>query len=106
MLTNLYVGLSRYGRGEKLSAARFIQHFAADRLPELAELIEDEVPAPKDIFAYERRFEQRFPGLAKELPAFIQGYEHSRESAGAILGYLERRFEANPAMALAIRGLI
>ena len=31
-LTNLYVGLCRYHRGEKLSAARFIQQYALDRL--------------------------------------------------------------------------
>jgi hypothetical protein len=105
VLTNLYVGLSRYRRGEKLSAARFIQHFAVDRLLELSERIEESVPAPKDIFAPERRFEERFPTLAKDLPGFIQGYERGRESAGAIMDYLERHFEVNPAMAEAIRGL-
>ena len=30
-LTNLYVGLGRYHRGEKLSAYRFIQNYALDR---------------------------------------------------------------------------
>ncbi len=34
-LTNLYVGLCRYRRGEKLSALRFIQGYAVDRVIEL-----------------------------------------------------------------------
>lgn len=32
MLTNLYVGLGRYARGEKLSGTRFIQSYAVDML--------------------------------------------------------------------------
>ncbi len=102
-LSNLYVGLSRFYRGEKLSAARLIQVYAVDRILELAERIEPEGDAGRDCFSNERRFEQRFPGLANELPAFQQGYGQSRESARAILDFLERRFEVNAAMARAIR---
>jgi hypothetical protein len=94
----LYVGLCRYGRGEKLSAARFIQHYAVDRLLELAEQFEAETPALKDNFALDRRCEQRFPSLAQELPRFAQGYERSPESALAILDFLDRRFGVNAAM--------
>lgn len=102
-LTNLYVGLSRFHRGEKLSAARLIQVHAVDRILELADRIEPEGTASRDRFSNERRFEQRFPGLAAELPAFQQGYERSRESARAILEFLERRFDVNAAMARVIR---
>ncbi|HSN89449.1 MAG TPA: hypothetical protein VL025_21980 [Thermoanaerobaculia bacterium] len=102
-LSNLYVGLSRFYRGEKLSAARLIQVYAVDRILDLAERIEPAGAASRDRFSLERRFEQRFPGLASELPAFQQGYERSRESARAILDFLERRFEVNAAMARAIR---
>jgi lincosamide nucleotidyltransferase len=104
-LTNLYVGLSRLRRGEKLSAARFIQGYAVDRVLGLAPRIEPDSKAPKDAFALERRFEQRFPGVARALPAFVQGYERSPESAQAILEYLEQHFEVNQAMAEAIREL-
>ncbi|HNK64236.1 MAG TPA: hypothetical protein PKL78_14135 [Anaerolineales bacterium] len=104
-LTNLYVGLGRYHRGEKLSAARFIQHYAVDRVLELAALIEKERAARMDIFSIERRFEKRFPQVAQELPNFIQGYEHSIGSAQAILDFLEQHFEVNPAIAAAIRQL-
>lgn len=104
-LTNLYVGLCRYHRGEKLSAQRLVQHYAVDRLLELAAFVEKEKPLPRDVFANERRFEKRFPALAEELPQFIQGYERTRESARAILLWLEDRFEINRSMAQAVHQL-
>jgi len=104
-LTNLYVGLGRYARGEKLSAARFIQQYAVDHILELAPSIAAESLAQKDPYSRERRFEQRFPGLARELPRFVQGYKRSRESALAILEFLEKHFDVNPALAGEIRRL-
>lgn len=104
-LTNLYVGLGRYHRGEKLSAARFIQQYAVDRVLELAEHVEAQQRGRADQFVRERRFEQRFPTTAQELAGFIQGYERSRESAAAILAFVERHFEVNGAMAQAVREL-
>jgi hypothetical protein len=104
-LTNLYVGLCRYCRGEKLSATRFIQGHAVDRTLELAKLIDAELPVSRDDFANERRYEQRFPSMTQELPNFIQGYERSQESARAILSFLEKHFAINAAMAKAIREL-
>jgi hypothetical protein len=104
-LTNLYVGLGRLARGEKLSAARFIQQYAVDRILELAPTLSPEGAVQKDPFNRERRFELRFPELAKELPRFVQGYERSRESAMAILDFLEKHFEVNPSLAGEIRRL-
>jgi lincosamide nucleotidyltransferase B/F len=104
-LTNLYVGLCRFHRGEKLSAARLIQHHAVDRVLELVELVERESPGGRDEFANERRFEVRFPKSARELPNFMQGYESSRQSARAILDFLEKHFPINTAMARTIREL-
>ncbi|MGQ0600325.1 MAG: hypothetical protein ACT4QE_01360 [Anaerolineales bacterium] len=104
-LTNLYVGLSRYYRGEKLSAARFIQGYAVDRVLDLAESVEAPTPGHRDVFVSERRFEQRYPAIARELPYFVRGYERSPESALAILEFLERHFAVNAAMATAIRVL-
>ena len=101
-LTNLYVGLSRYHRGEKLAAMRLIQSHAVDRLLELAERIDSAAPSPRDPFALERRYEQRHPRLSQALPAFAQGYERSLESARAILAFLDENFEVNPAMRQAI----
>lgn len=104
-LTNLYVGLGRYHRGEKLSAARFIQGYAVDRVVELAAQIETAQPMYGDPFMPERRFEARFPGIAAALPLFIQGYDRSPQSAQAILGFLDQHFEINPAMKRAILDL-
>jgi hypothetical protein len=100
-LTNLYTGLGRYRRGEKLAAMRLIQVFAVDRVLELAEK-QGPLVDHRDPFALERRIEQRNPGITPALVAFTQGYDRSVESARAILGFLEERFEVNPAMRRAI----
>jgi hypothetical protein len=104
-LTNLYVGLSRYRRGEKLSAARFIQGHALDRLIDLSEYIEPEPQHGRDPFSKTRRYEQRYPNLAPELPNLIQGYDRCVESALANLDFLEQRFEVNEAMRAEILNL-
>jgi hypothetical protein len=103
-LTNLWVGLARDRRGERLSALRFIQGYAVERVLELADSVEAAQGAPQDVFAVERRFEQRHPGIAREAASWLQGYERNRESALAILDFLEQHFEVNRAMAQAIRG--
>jgi hypothetical protein len=104
-ITNLYVGMGRDKRGEKLSATRFIQGYAVDRLEELADFAEPGQKVLRDIFVNERRFEARHPIVARELPSWVQGYERNRESALAILSFLEEHFEVNQAMAGAIRKL-
>lgn len=104
-LTNLFIGLGREQRGERLSAMRFIQGYAVDRILELADDIETAQGVAKDQFSNERRFEQRYPGLARQIPACLRGYERNRESALAILNILEEHFEVNNEMASAIRKL-
>ena len=104
-ITNLYVGMGRDKRGEKLSATRFIQGYAVDRLVELAETIEPEQNVTRDVFVNERRFEARHPIVARELPSWVQGYERNRDSALAILSFLEEHFDVNKTMADAIRSL-
>ena len=104
-VTNIYVGLQRDKRGEKLSAMRFIQSYAVDRLLELVETIETAEQAHRDPFVNERRFEQRYPGLVSQLSLWTQGYQRNRESALAILDFLEKHFGVNEAMAKEIRAL-
>ncbi len=104
-LTNLYVGMGRFRRGEKLSAARFIQNYAVDQVLNLASHTESVGPALVDAYNIERRFEQRFPLTAAHLASFIQGYERSPESALAILEFLEAYFDVNAAIAAQIRTL-
>ena len=104
-LTNIYVGLNREKRGEKLSATRFIQGYAVDRLLELVEYVESANETFRDPFVNERRFEQRFPALTSQVNTWMQGYEKNCESALAMLEFLEDYFEANEAIAKAIREL-
>lgn len=95
-LTNLYVGLLRDRRGEVLSAQRFIQHFAVDRVLELARIVETPSAAVHaDQFMSSRRFEALYPQTAAHMAAFIQGYGKNRESARAIVGWLDAHFEVN-----------
>jgi len=74
-------------------------------LLKLAEYIEPAQNVPRDIFTIERRFERRYPGMANEVPSWLQGYERNRESALAILSFLEQHFEVNKVMAESIRSL-
>lgn len=105
-ITNLYVGLTRYRRGEKLSAFRFIQQYAVDRVIALSAQVADEQAARRDPFSRERRYEQRFPDLAPQLSSFMQGYDHSVASAEAILNFLTAHFAVNPAMQTAVDTLL
>jgi hypothetical protein len=104
-LTNLYVGAAREKRGERLSAVRLIQGCAVDRVLELADSVEAVQAVAPDPFATERRFELRYPGLARQAASWMQGYERNRQSALAILAFLEASFDVNRAIAAAIRQL-
>ncbi|MCB0033849.1 MAG: hypothetical protein KDE51_07515 [Anaerolineales bacterium] len=97
-LTNLYVGLGRFRRGEKITAVRFVEGYAVDRVLELMTTLETPQPAYPDIFQRERRFEQRYPQMAQQLPAMMQGYERVPQSAVAILAFLDEYFEVNGAL--------
>ncbi len=98
-LTNLYVGMARERRGEHLSAMRFIQGYAVDRLLELIESTSTVQPGLRDEFALERRFEDRHPEMAGHAAGWMQGYERNRESALAILAFLQEHFYVNAAIA-------
>jgi hypothetical protein len=97
-LTNLYVGLLRLHRGERLSAMRFIQVYAVNNVLELSAEIEPLTSASRDLYAPERRFEQYFPQTAQHLSSLIQGYDHSEASARAILAFLDHHFPVNTAI--------
>lgn len=104
-LTNLYVGLGRMRRGELLSATRFIQQYAVDRVIELVSRTAPIQGVHLDPFVPERRIERRSAELAQLLPQFVQGYSYNRESALAILSFLETGYNVHPAIAGAIRGV-
>lgn len=95
-LTCLYVGLCRFARGEKLSGTRFVQSFAVDILIASSSYFAEEQKDFKDQFQHERRYENRYPDLAKHLPKMIQGYDLVAQSALETLKFIEERFTVNP----------
>jgi hypothetical protein len=104
-LTNLYVGLKRDARGERLSAMRLIQSFAVDRVLTLLAVLEPAALPTADVFAVERRAEARFGPETLPLAEMTPGYRQNREAARAILAWLEARVDVDPALAEAIRTL-
>lgn len=104
-LTNLYVGLMRDHRGEHLSAMRFIQVFAVDRVIDLFDRKRHELVVSKDPFNPDRRVEQRLPELKTMVAGMSKGYSHNRASALAILEILDQKFCLPDAMATVIREL-
>ncbi|GGH13623.1 hypothetical protein [Paenibacillus segetis] len=104
-LTNLYVGLGRYARGEKLSGTKFIQSYAVDGLISVMHLLEQEVDYYPDRFGNERRIEKRYPNFANNLGNMIQGYDKVPESAIHILNYIEDIFPVNARLSSEIRKL-
>lgn len=94
-LSNLYIGMGRFRRGEKLSAYKFVQIYAVDRIVDLISLLENEQISFRDSFDNSRRMESRYPSSANEFSMFIQGYDKTPESAKAILGFLDNHFLIN-----------
>ena len=105
LLTNLYVGLGRYRRGEKLSAMRFIQIYAVDRLISLLDL-ESNNRVSKDPFCLDRRVEQRHSAHEKLLTACCQGAQNSAISAGVMLDFVVENYNVDSALEHEIRLLI
>jgi hypothetical protein len=107
-LSCLFVGLQRWHRGEKLSAARFVQCHALDRLIELDALRTppEQKDTPADHFNRERRLEGRQPSLSQELPVLVPGYKNTPQAALSLLAALEKRGAAlNAAIVARIRQL-
>ena len=92
ILCNLYIGLGRYQRGEKLAAYDFIQNRSVKLWTELINLEKTSKSDFIDIFNSNRRFEKGYPNEAKQLPHFLQGYERISESAQALLEYLDKHY--------------
>lgn len=104
-LTNLFVGLHRELRGERLTATRFIQVFAVDRVLALTRLREPPT-SHRDPFEATRRVETAYPTLTGPLRHMIVGYEHNQESATAVLAWLTAHYTPDPVILSAISALI
>ena len=104
-LTDLFVGLHRELRGERLAASRFIQSHAVDRVISLLRLSGGEVPY-RDVFDAARRVEHAYPPEVLPLAAMVPGYLGNVAAARAVLDWLERRHPVDPAIGDAIRELL
>ena len=104
-LTNLYVGLHRDLRGERLSAMRLIQVHAVDRLIGLLDALGRGGTPQQDPFAAERSVERRLDAAALPLHALVPGYARNRDAALAMLTVLEGLVAVDARMAQAIRDL-
>jgi len=103
-LASMLVGLQRWHRGERLSAMRFVQGHALDRLIEL-DALRGHAPAG-DPFNAERRLESRQPALVPDLPRLAPGYAATPAAALAMLTALgERGAQLNEAAVARIRTL-
>jgi hypothetical protein len=109
-LTNLYVGLHREARGERLTAMRFIQVYAVDRVLSLAQLhVDGSAPAAgssADPFEPTRRAEQRHDPAELPLAEMVPGYDRNRDAAAVVLSWLTTRFAPDPVMIEAIEALL
>ena len=107
LLTNLYVGLSRYHRGEKSSAFRFIQVYALDRLIALLDL---KHPTKRNVyrdnFCIDRRVEQRHPEYEELLLSCMGGVQKTPDSALIMLDFIAKNYEINQVLEWEIRQLL
>jgi len=105
-ITNLYVGLHRDLRGERLTATRFIQGYAVDCwVTVLGHLGLDRGPQ-QDVFVVDRGVERRFAPELLPLADLVPGYERNAHAAATLLRLLEAHVELDPAITTAVRDLV
>ena len=105
LLTNLYVGMCRFRRGEKISAMRFVQVYAMDRLLTLLDLSQSGQGSSLDPFCLDRRAEQRHGQHASLLLACSQGAQACPESARHMLDFVCRHYQVERFLENQIRAL-
>jgi hypothetical protein len=98
--------MTRFRRGERLSALRLIQGHCLDRFLELVHRGRPVEGVPGDPHDRLRRFEQRFPEAAALLPAVLGGYQATPEAARALLAWLSATGPLNGPLARRVLALI
>ncbi|MFT4143619.1 MAG: hypothetical protein QM644_04110 [Mobilitalea sp.] len=106
LLTNLYVGLCRFRRGEKLSAYKFVQNYAVDQLLQILRTQNPQSYNQADRFDPARRIEATNIIDEDQLAAFIQGYDRTPQSALEILRFVEAKYDVNEFIKLKIEELV
>ncbi len=105
-LSNVFVGMHRELRGERLTAMRFIQVYAVDRLLAVVRLGATTVLTLPDAFEPTRRVEQARTDAPLPLAAMVQGYGANADSARAVLDWLTAHHDCDPAIVEPIGELI
>ncbi len=105
-ITNLYVGLHRDLRGERLTATRFIQGYAVDRWVTILGLLGLGRGPQQDVFAVDRGAEGRFGPDLLPLADLVPGYEHNAHAARSLLRLMEQHVDLDPAMLTAVRDVL
>lgn len=90
-LTNLYVGLCRALRGEKLSGLLFIETYAFDHAMRF--YLGQRKHSNDDLFSLSRRLEFNHKELEPLLKYMLSGYMNLSQSALSILDFLKREHE-------------
>lgn len=106
LLTNLYVGLCRFRRGEKYSAYKFVQSYAVDQLIQILRFQNPHTYKLTDPFDSARRVEAAELINNEYLLTFLQGYDKTPQSALSILRFVEENYIINEFMKLKIEELI
>src|SRR6478736_1467110 len=105
-ITNLYVGLHRDLRGERLTATRFIQGYAVDRWVTVLDHLGLGAGTRQDVFVVDRGVERRFGPDLLPLADLVPGYERNAHAAATLLRLLEAHVELDPTIVAAVRDLI
>lgn len=105
-LTNLFVGLHREMRGERLAAMRFIQVYALDRVLALVRLDPATALDHPDRFEASRRIEQASVPGGLPLHRMAPGYGRNAEAARAVLAWLTTHHDPEPVMVRAVGDLL
>lgn len=98
--------MHREWRGERLTAARFIQSFAVDHVISLLRLTNPNPHHRRDPFEPSRRVEQAYAPDMLPLARMVPGYERNREAAAFTLTWLKERFEVDEVIAAAIESVL
>lgn len=105
-LTNVYVGLNRYMRGEKLAGSAMIQYHALRHLLHSLPFMGCAADEQVDLHDHFRRAEKNYPKLAAELSSVLAGIDGTAQAAEAVLAFLEKHWTPNETMVRQIRRLI
>lgn len=98
-LTNVYVGLLRERRGERLAALQLVQGSAVDNVIRA-------LGETSDPFNPTRRVEQTHAALVPFFEGAVTGYGRTDEAAAHILRFIEARYDVNPTLRREIMALL